>query len=138
MSTPLRVRLDPAKDALTNNRIEPIIPSPALREKVASLSEPDDEARKRPRTSQAARPSPSHFVGPSLSRGAGEGIFGALIATQILDRIKPRLVAQHIDRAPRLVEKRVRRGVRHRVGGGLDAVDQMAEEDAHDVIDAGF
>ncbi len=50
-------------------------PSPALREKVASGSEPDEgEARERPAASQAERPSPSHFVGPSLSRGAGEGI----------------------------------------------------------------
>ena len=37
-------------------------------------SEPDEgEARKRPWSSQAARPSPSPFGGPSLSRGAGEG-----------------------------------------------------------------
>jgi urease accessory protein len=38
-------------------------------------SEPDEgEARKRHAASQAARPSPSHYVGPSLSRGAGEGL----------------------------------------------------------------
>ena len=50
-------------------------PSPALREKVASVSEPDEsEARKRPAASQAELPSPSPFGGPSLSRGAGEGI----------------------------------------------------------------
>ena len=36
------------------------LPSPALREKVASVSEPDEgEARKRHWASQAARPSPS-------------------------------------------------------------------------------
>ena len=47
-----------------------VVPSPALREKVASVSEPDEgEARKRPAASEAARPSPSHASrGPSLPR----------------------------------------------------------------------
>ena len=42
---------------------------------MASASEPDEgEARKRQAMSQAARPSPSHFVGPSLSPlKGGEG-----------------------------------------------------------------
>ena len=55
-------------DALTNN------PFSCIAGEGGERSEPDEgEARKRPWAPQAARPSPSHFVGPSLSRGAGEG-----------------------------------------------------------------
>ena len=67
-------------------------PSPALREKVASASEPDEgEARKRPAASQAELPSPSPFGGPSLSRGAGEGI-AIRITAKLVSPDEPALV----------------------------------------------